>query len=98
MEACGNTMWLERLLGGLRHQRWQGKAAKIRVIFFFQAEDGIRDAELLLQLLLENRFPRIWVPSPEQRDTRQLLLHRHKLVGLRRQVKNQLQHLAMNQG
>jgi transposase len=52
----------------------------------------------LLQLLLENRFPRIWVPSPEQRDLRQLLLHRHKLVGMVRQVKNQLQHLALNQG
>ncbi len=57
-----------------------------------------RDAELLLQLLVENRFPRIWVPSREQRDARQLLLHRHKLVGMRRQVKNQLQHLALNQG
>ena len=29
---------------------------------------------------------------------RQLLLHRHKLVGMRRQVKNELQHLALNQG
>ena len=57
-----------------------------------------RDAELLLQLLLEKRFPRIWAPSPEQRDLRQLLLHRHKLVGMRRQVKGQLQHLALNQG
>ena len=36
--------------------------------------------------------------APEQRDTRQLLLHRHKLVGMRRQVKNELQHLALNQG
>jgi hypothetical protein len=34
----------------------------------------------------------------EQWDLRQLLLHRHKLVSMRAQVKNQLQHLAMNQG
>jgi Antibiotic biosynthesis monooxygenase len=27
-----------------------------------------------------------------------MLLHRHKLVGMRRGVKNQLQHLALNQG
>lgn len=53
---------------------------------------------MLLQLLIEKRFPRVWVPSVEQRDLRQLLLHRHKLVGMRRQVKNQLQHLALNQG
>jgi transposase len=57
-----------------------------------------RDAELLLRLMLEGRFPRLWVPSLEQRDLRQLLIHRHKLVGMRRQVKNQLQHLALNQG
>jgi len=31
------------------------------------------DARLLLKLLLEDRFPRIWVPSPEDRDLRQLL-------------------------
>ncbi len=63
-----------------------------------QAEDGPADAQLLLQLLLEGRFPRVWVPSVEQRDVRQLLLHRHKLVCMRRQVKNELQHLALNQG
>jgi transposase len=40
----------------------------------------------------------VWVPTVQQRDTRQLLLHRHKLVGMRRQVKNELQHLALNQG
>ena len=53
---------------------------------------------MLLQLLMEERFPRIWVPTPGQRDTRQLLLHRYKLVRLRVQVKNQLQALALNQG
>ena len=57
-----------------------------------------RDAELLLKLLQEGSFPQVWVPSMEQRDTRQLLLHRHKLVSVRRQIKNQLQHLALNQG
>jgi transposase len=51
-----------------------------------------------LKLLLEGRFPRIWTPSSEQRDMRQLLIHRYKLVRLRAQAKNELQHLAMNQG
>jgi transposase len=32
------------------------------------------------------------------RDTRQLLVHRHKLVQMRTRVKNELQHLALNQG
>lgn len=98
MEACGNTLWFERLLAGLGHQLWLGDAGKIRAMEVRKQKTDRRDAELLLQLLLERRFPRLWVPSLEQRDVRQLLLHRHKLVGMRRQVKNQLQHLALNQG
>jgi len=56
------------------------------------------DARLLLKLVLEDRFPRIWVPSPENRDLRQLLWHRHRLVQMRTRIMNQLQALAMNEG
>ena len=38
------------------------------------------------------------MPTAAERDARQLLLHRHKLVRVRTQVKNQLQALALNQG
>lgn len=98
IEACGNTLWLERLLAECGHELRMGDAAKIRAMEVRKQKTDRRDAELLLQLLWEKRFPQIWVPSLEQRDTRQLLLHRHKLVSLRRQIKNQLQHLALNQG
>ena len=57
-----------------------------------------RDAAHLLSLLLENRFPRIWIPSPAERDLRQLLRHRFKLICMRSSVKNQLHALAMGQG
>jgi transposase len=46
----------------------------------------------------EDNFPRIWVPSPENRDLRQLLWHRHRLVQMRTRIMNQLQALAMNEG
>src|SRR5258706_6915745 len=52
----------------------------------------------MLKLLLENRFPQIWVPSPENRDLRQLLWHRHRLVQMRTRIMNQLQAVAMNEG
>jgi transposase len=86
------------LLGDLGHEVWIGDAGKIRASCERKQKTDRRDAELLLKLLEENRFPRIWVPTPIERDARQLLLHRHKLVGLRTQVKNQLQALALNQG
>lgn len=98
IEACGNTLWFERLLAELGHELRMGDAAKIRALEVRKQKTDRRDAELLLTLLLEDRFPQVWVPSLEQRDLRQLLLHRHKLVSLRRQIKNQLQHLALNQG
>ena len=98
MEACGNTLWFERLLASLDIELRLGDAARIRAMEVRKQKTDRRDAELLLQLLREDRFPRVWVPTVQQRDTRQLLLHRHKLVGMRRQVKNELQHLALNQG
>jgi transposase len=98
MEGCGNTLWFERLLAELGHDLWLGDAGKIRALEVRKQKTDRRDAKLLLRLLEEGRFPRLWVPNLQQRDLRQLLLHRHKLVGMRRQVKNQLQHLALNQG
>jgi transposase len=56
------------------------------------------DARLLLRLLLEDRFPRIWVPSRENRDLRQLLWHRHRMVQARTRIMNQLQAVALNEG
>src|SRR5271168_1865548 len=98
IEATGNCQWFLDLLANLGHQVWIGDAAKIRASDARQQKHDKRDARLLVQLLAEDRFPEIWVPSREQKDLRQLLIHRHKLVRVRAQVKNGLQHLAMNQG
>lgn len=98
IEATGALGWFERLLGELGHELWVGDAAAIRAADpRAQKYDG-RDARHLRQLLLEKRFPRIWLPSLEERDVRQLLTHRSKLVGLRTAVYNQLQALALSQG
>ena len=98
MEATGNCQWFVELMAKLGHEVLVGDAAKIRASDARQQKHDQRDARLLVQLLAENRFPRIWVLSREQRDLRQLLIHRYKLVRIRAQVKNGLQHLALNQG
>lgn len=98
MESTGNCQWFLELARRLGHDLWVGDAAKIRASDSRQQKHDRRDAALLLKLLVENRFPRIWVPSGEEKDLRQLLIHRYKLVRIRAQVKNELQHLAMNQG
>jgi transposase len=98
MEACGHYPWFERLLAELRIALWLGDAGKIRAQEVRKQKTDRRDAAHLLELLREDRFPRIWVPSLEERDVRQLLVHRHKQVQTRTQVKNQLQALALSQG
>jgi|SRR5215469_1405753 len=98
MEACGQYPWFERLLAECGHELWLGDAARIRACEVRQQKTDRRDAVLLLRLLREERFPRIWVPTLEERDVRQLLVHRHKQVAARTRVKNQLQALAQSQG
>jgi transposase len=98
LEATGNSQWFSDLLRQLGHEVWIGDAAEIRASYVRRQKTDRRDAGHILKLLREDRFPRLWVPSAEQRDLRQLLIHRHKLVQIRSRVKNGLQHLAMNQG
>jgi transposase len=98
MEACGHYPWFERLLAECGHELWLGDAAKIRASVVRRQKTDRRDAEHLQILLREDRFPRIWVPSLEERDARQLLVHRHKQVQARTRTKNQLHALALSQG
>jgi transposase len=98
MESTGNCQWFVEMATTAGHDVWIGDAARIRAAEVRQQKHDRRDAALILKLLMEGRFPRIWTPSGAEKDLRQLLIHRHKLVRIRAQVKTELQHLAMNQG
>lgn len=98
VEATFPALWFERLLGECGHELWVGDAARIRASEVRQQKTDTRDAEHLLDLLRTGSFPRIWVPSLEERDLRQLLVHRMKMVRTRTTVKNQLHALAISQG
>jgi transposase len=98
MESGSPSQWFRKLLQECGHQLWIGDAARIRAAETRQQKTDRRDAELILKLLLEERFPRIWVPTEAERDLRQLLMDRHHRMRMRTKVKNQLQALALNQG
>ena len=87
MEATCDAQWFERLLQEHHHELWIGDAAEIRAAMVRKQKTDPRDALHILDLLLTNRFPRIWVPSPAERDLRQMLRHRHKLVRFRTSVR-----------
>jgi transposase len=98
MEASGHARWFERLLAELQIELWIGDAAEIRAKRVRKQKTDRQDAQLILRLLLEDRFPQIWVPSWENRDLRQLLWHRHRMVQARTRIMNQLQAVALNEG
>jgi transposase len=98
MEASGHARWFERLLNELQFELWIGDAAAVRTKRIGKQKTDRQDAQLLLRLWLEDSFPRIWVPDAENRDLRQLLWHRHRLVQMRTRVMNQLHVVALNEG
>ena len=98
MEASGHARWFERLVAELQFELWIGDAAEIRTKRVRKQKTDRQDAQLILRLLLEDRFPQIWVPSWENRDLRQLLWHRHRMVQARTRIMNQLQAVALNEG
>lgn len=98
VEATCNLPWFRRMLAELGHELIVGDAAKIRAMVVRRQKTDLRDASHLLDLLINDRFPAIWVPTPAENDLRQLLWHRQKFVWLRTSVKNQLHALAMGQG
>ncbi len=86
------------MLAEIGHELWIGDAAQIRASMVRKQKTDVRDAAHLLELLLSERFPRIWRPTLEERDLRQLVWHRQKLVWMRNAVGNQLHALVMGEG
>ena len=66
MESSGHSHWFERLLQELGFELWIGDPAEIRTKRVRKQKTDRQDAQLILQLMLENRFPGIWVPGRSQ--------------------------------
>ena len=98
IEATGSMQWFLELMEELGIDCQVGHPAKIRAAEPRKQKHDRRDAALVLQLLVENRFPSIWVPSREQRDVRSLILYRHQWVRIRTRVQNALQAIALSHG
>jgi transposase len=98
MEASGQAHWFERLLAELNFELWIGDATEIARKRERKQKTDRQDAQHILRLLLKDDFPKIWVASWENRDLRQLLWHRHRMVQARTRIMNQLQAVALNEG
>jgi len=98
IESTGYSLWFAQMLSELGHELAVGDAAKIRASETRKQKHDRRDAGHILELLSEGKFPRLWLPSVEEREVRVLLEHRHQLVQIRTRAKNGLQAIALNYG
>jgi len=97
IEATGSMRWFLELMDELGITCCVGHPARIRQAETRRQKHNRRDA-LLLKLLVENRFPAVWMPSTDLRELRALLLHRHQWVRMRTRVQHSLQAIALGHG
>jgi Transposase len=74
IEATGSMQWFVNLMEELGIECLVGHPAQIRAAQPRKQKHDRRDADLILKLLAEKRFPAIWLPSKELLDLRDLLL------------------------
>ena len=98
IEATGSMQWFVNLMEELGIECLVGHPATIRAAEPRKQKHDRRDADLLLSLLIEERFPAIWLPTKDLLDLRALLRHRHQWVGLRVKIQNALQAIALANG
>src|SRR5258705_5713488 len=98
IEATGSMQWFLNLMEELGIECRVGHPAQIRAAEPRKQKHDRRDADLILRLLAENRFPAIWLPSKELQDLRALLRHRHQWVRMRTRMQNSLQSIALGNG
>src|SRR5256884_2198982 len=98
LEASGYSPWFEAMLEQIGHEVWLGDASEIRRRARWRQKSDRRDAELILDLLVHDEFPRLHRPSLESREILRMLRYRHKLVKMRTIIKNSVQALALQSG
>ena len=86
--TSGHARWFERLLAELKLELRVGDASEIRRKRGRKQKTDRQDAQHILGLLLKDDFPPMWVPNWENRDLRQLLWHRHRMVEARARIMN----------
>jgi transposase len=97
-EMVESMLWFVNLMEELGIECQVGHPANIRAAEPRKQKHDRRDADLILKLLVENRYPKIWLPSKEQQDLRALLRHRHQWVRIRTRIQNALQSIALANG
>ena len=87
IEATGSMQWFVNLMEELGIECQVGHPAQIRAASPRKQKNDRRVSALILKMLVEGRFPAIWLPSKELQDLRSLLRHRHQWYACGREYK-----------
>jgi transposase len=98
LEASGYSLWFEAMVQQLGCEVWLGDATEIRRRARWREKTDRRDAELILDLMLHNEFPRLHQPTAQSREILRMLRYRQKLIKFRTMSKNSLQAIALQAG
>lgn len=97
-EAGGYSQWFESVLEQMGHEIWVGDAAEIRRLARRKQKNDKRDANLILELMVTGRFPRLHRRSARSREILRQIGYRHKMVKMRTMAKNSLKAIALGAG
>ena len=98
IEASTRATWFENMLFETCHKLFVGNPVLIRKRATSRHKNDRRDAELILQLLLHDEFPKIWRRPIESNRILEMVRLRQSLVRQRTQVCNRLQAIAHDLG
>ncbi len=99
MEATAYTVWFSALLDRLGIRLVYGDAAKLAASRVRKQKHDRGDARHILLCYLNSiAFPVVHLPGERQRDLRQLLSYRQRLVRSRTRFKNGVHQVALNHG
>lgn len=98
VEATGSLDWFEKLLFENSLRLRIGNPRLIRRAALSRHKNDYRDAETILDLLLNDHFPQIESKSEAAQQVLALLSYRHSLVQQRTRLSNQMQAFARRKG
>lgn len=98
IEATGSTEWFEKMLDSMGLKLKIGNPRMIRRMALSRHKNDFRDAETILDLLINDIFPEVEPRSEQSQLVLYLLGHRHSMVRQRTAIANSLQALARRKG
>ena len=98
IEATGSTQWFEKMIHSLGHTLKIGNPRLIRRMALSYHKSDYRDAETILDLLVNDMFPEVEPRSEKSQLVLYLLRQRHSMVQQRTANANALQSFARRKG